>query len=458
MKRILSLVLALCLALTLCACGGSAKNAEDPAAAQPVVNLKDYEGFYTEEFAHRGQMTVTAMPEGTLAFVIDWPDSAFSRSHIEMTGYYDAEQALFVYSDGVWIVKNFDEQGKETDEVRYTRGSGTFQPVQGKLIWTDASDPGREPSSFVYESSLAEHQNQQSEIIIPAPSIVPAATPTPTVPPAPTASPSPSPSTLPVVTKHPTDETVKEGGSCMFVAWYENAIWAVWHFLSPDGQTDLTYEAAAKQFPTLEILNGMYSSMTLRNVPAELNGWRVYCRYSNDAGFTNTRTALITVTAAPKPSVTPTPGPTAAPDPSSPPVINEWVDTTDLNEAVTQSGVSFTPPLAQVIPGELHFLTYRYKTGIIEAAYAGDGGSIRLRVRKSYNLSGTALSGDYNQYSQAWELTLKGVTLQCEGDGETANVAYFTNWYDNFSINYNPGREGFGLTPDQLNSFLNCIQ
>ena len=111
----------------------------------------------------------------------------------------------------------------------------------------------------------------------------------------PEASPSPTP-TLPRVTKSPTDETVDEGGSCLFLAGYENAEIAVWHFVSPDGQTDMTYEAAQTAFPTMEIRNGMYSNLQLRNIPYAANGWKVYCRYSNtDAGYVDTAMARLTV-------------------------------------------------------------------------------------------------------------------------------------------------------------------
>ena len=111
----------------------------------------------------------------------------------------------------------------------------------------------------------------------------------------PKASPSPTP-TLPRVTKSPTDETVDEGGSCLFLAGYENAEIAVWHFVSPDGQTDMTYEAAQTAFPTMEILNGMFSNLQLKNIPYVANGWKVYCRYSNtDAGYVDTGMAKITV-------------------------------------------------------------------------------------------------------------------------------------------------------------------
>lgn len=103
---------------------------------------------------------------------------------------------------------------------------------------------------------------------------------------------------LPTVTKSPTDETVEEGGSCLFLAGYENAELAVWHFVSPDGQTDMTYEAAQTAFPSMEIRNGMFSNLQLSNIPYALNGWRVYCQYSNPGvGYVNTETARITVIA-----------------------------------------------------------------------------------------------------------------------------------------------------------------
>ena len=111
---------------------------------------------------------------------------------------------------------------------------------------------------------------------------------------------------VPRITKHPTGETVNEGGSCYFVAGYEDAIWAVWHFVSPDGTRDLTYLDAAKEFSTLEIINGDRSTMQLKSIPAALNGWKVYCSFSNNIGTANTNSAAISVGGQITP-VTPTP-------------------------------------------------------------------------------------------------------------------------------------------------------
>ena len=153
------------------------------------------------------------------------------------------------------------------------------------------------------------------------------ATPTPT--PSPSAAPQPASTGLPTVTKHPTDETVDIGGECVFIANYSNAIWAVWHFVSPDGKTDYRFDDKAMQtaFPGLKVENGMYSNMSLKNIPAELNGWRVCCEYRNNSGSVRTNYATVNVrgaeaalaAAAPEPTPTPTPEPTPTPTPEPTP-------------------------------------------------------------------------------------------------------------------------------------------
>ena len=107
-------------------------------------------------------------------------------------------------------------------------------------------------------------------------------------------------SKLPKVTKSPTGETVSAGGSAWFIAKYQNAIWAVWHFVSPDGTIDWEYNSKdlAAKFPTLTIKNGDRSDLRLENIPADFNGWKVYCTYSNNLGAVNTNSATVTVGAA----------------------------------------------------------------------------------------------------------------------------------------------------------------
>ena len=135
---------------------------------------------------------------------------------------------------------------------------------------------------------------------VPTPEATPTPTPTDAPTPAPTQTPSPTPApaagNLPIVTKHPGSEKVPANSKCQFVTRYENALYAEWHFVSPDGSRDMDYAEAQKEFPDMKIVNGFTKDLNLENIPAGLNGWKVYCRFSNDSGAVNTNPALITVT------------------------------------------------------------------------------------------------------------------------------------------------------------------
>ena len=159
----------------------------------------------------------------------------------------------------------------------------------------NVQQPAQQPADTQQQTPETSTPETASE---PAPeAATPAPTPEPT--PVPTPEPTPTPEPVPgapIVTKSPTDETVEEGGSCYFVAKYIDATWAVWHFVSPDGQTDLTYEEAQGQFASMKILDGMYSTMKLEDIPLAASGWSVYCRYTNRAGSTDTARATLTVT------------------------------------------------------------------------------------------------------------------------------------------------------------------
>ena len=142
---------------------------------------------------------------------------------------------------------------------------------------------------------------------VPTPEPTPAPTPEPTPEPTPAPTPEPTPEPTPAPTERPTDpnlpritkdpgsETVSVNGSCQFVTRYENAKFAEWHFVSPDGSRDLDFNQMQREFPKLTIKGGSSKDLTLNTIPAELNGWKVYCRFTNNAGSVDTAMASITV-------------------------------------------------------------------------------------------------------------------------------------------------------------------
>ena len=213
-------------------------------------------------------------------------------------------------------------------------------------------------------------------VLTPAPVQTAAPTPVPTpVPTAaafqiPAATPTPvqtqtRTTNLPVITKHPTDEIVEAGGSCWFVAKYENAKWAVWHFVSPSG-TDYTYEQINTVFPGLEVTKGYASTTQLKNIPADMNGWRAYCRFSNDYGSVDTNSANITVKGSRAPtgyvSATPT-GTAAVSMPGAPTVTKSPTD-----ETVEAGGSCwFVAKYENAVYAEWHFVS---PDGLMDVDYS----------------------------------------------------------------------------------------
>ena len=179
--------------------------------------------------------------------------------------------------------------------------------------------------SVLLLSACGARKKKTTVIATPAPTAAAAVTPTPALTPVPTPEPTPivvpistpvptptpvsvfptSPvstftpiitqASLPRVTKDPTDETVPVNGECQFIARYENADLAEWHFVSPDGSLDVSYAVVQSYFPELKIIGGSSKDLTLQNIPEALNGCRVYCCFTNSAGSVNTNSALITV-------------------------------------------------------------------------------------------------------------------------------------------------------------------
>ena len=300
----LALIAILCVALLLSGCSLRRRSAATPSPT-PAFTAKSLEGVYADPLS-QGKLQLTAESDTSAKIIIDIPASASQTTHWEMTGDYDAEKNALVYTNATQVEQTRDANGVRSDRIVSTNGTGSFGIGASKLSWTDDTSIVKGATTdFNYQMSLQAYALQTSAS--PAPSAAPASTPapaaTPTPTPAPTPTPVPTPSPTPVVnpadlpaiTKSPTSETVTAGGSCYFRADYKNAIWAVWHFVSPDGATDLSYEEAQKKFPEMQILNGMYSQMQLKNIPFELNGWKVYCRYSNRSGYSDTDTATITV-------------------------------------------------------------------------------------------------------------------------------------------------------------------
>lgn len=118
---------------------------------------------------------------------------------------------------------------------------------------------------------------------------------------------------IPVVTKHPTDETVEEGGESVFVAKAKYTQIYTWQLISPSGII-FDCDTVHLTFPELKVSGEKTERITLSNIPLELNGYQIRCMFTaGDAVVSNP--AKLTVTAKPTepPTEAPTEQPTEAP-------------------------------------------------------------------------------------------------------------------------------------------------
>ena len=145
--------------------------------------------------------------------------------------------------------------------------------------------------------------------------------------------------------------------------------------------------------------------------------------------------------------------------PAEEPVVgipNPWVETKDASEAIAGAGMNYLLLFSNIIPQKLFGLElqgFRYMDGTLEADYANSANEAFLRISK--NASGIeGLAGDYNEYSQEWNVAVYGVNLQARGGQDRVNVAAFDALGFHFAVGCNLGNEGAGVPLNAVQSLV----
>ena len=131
--------------------------------------------------------------------------------------------------------------------------------------------------------------------------------------PVPTMAPAPQ-NTKPAyltITKNPTNENKKQGGTAYFVACSNIYDSLTWTFVGPDGG-QYTVQNFARMFNAS--VSGEYSTtLSIANVTRDMNGWGAFCTFYYAGQTARTSTAYMYVEGTPKPTPTPTPTPKPVP-------------------------------------------------------------------------------------------------------------------------------------------------
>lgn len=176
-------------------------------------------------------------------------------------------------------------------------------PVVGNLtaLAEDGSTETTQPTAAPTEAPTETPTEAPTE----APTETPTETPTeaPTTPTEAPTTPTEAPTTpstapvpgIPVVTKSPTGETVREGGFAEFVARADYCQDIIWHLRSPGGGTDVLVKDAGSRFPGLVVTGLNTERLGLNNIPMALNEWRVLAEFVGTDGNVWSNSAIITV-------------------------------------------------------------------------------------------------------------------------------------------------------------------
>lgn len=138
-------------------------------------------------------------------------------------------------------------------------------------------------------------------------------------------------------------------------------------------------------------------------------------------------------------------------------ILNPWLTADSIEEAVENSGLeNFSTPavLDAIFPGEYTGPEISYMKKLVELTFTS--GSNTLIVRKS--IGDKDISGDYTAYPEVRELDVNGLSVNAKGNDGLINLAF---WFDQdfaYSVSYNIGPNGNGLSEDQLVSLISQIK
>ena len=108
-----------------------------------------------------------------------------------------------------------------------------------------------------------------------------------------------------VITKQPTNEVRCIGGTAWFISGAMNYDYLRWTFQAPDG-TRYNLREFRERFPYATVKAKNTTTLTIRNLSADMNGFGVYCSFFNKEGRTDTAMAFLYVSGYAAPTYTST--------------------------------------------------------------------------------------------------------------------------------------------------------
>lgn len=101
------------------------------------------------------------------------------------------------------------------------------------------------------------------------------------------------------ITVQPKDVSIKTGQTASFTAKAKNATGITWRLVSPDESEIILVKDVQTYFPKVKVSGRNAETMKLEHVPAQMDGWMVFCTFGGGNSRVETNRATIHITDAP---------------------------------------------------------------------------------------------------------------------------------------------------------------
>ena len=86
-------------------------------------------------------MTITADGDSHYQVEVSWSSSAADWDEWVFSGYFDPEEGVLTYSDGIWLSYSEDEYGSTQEGIVLDNMEGQLLYDDGILYWEDFTSP-----------------------------------------------------------------------------------------------------------------------------------------------------------------------------------------------------------------------------------------------------------------------------------------------------------------------------
>lgn len=125
-------------------------------ATSPSAFLNDevhLVGGWSDTISRRASMAIDPATDGRFEVAIVWGSSAWQSAMWTFTGAWDETTQRLNYSDGVYKIQTFTDDGEMSEEVLGSNQSGYLQYQNGFLVWHDDTNGPGEGATFEYITS-----------------------------------------------------------------------------------------------------------------------------------------------------------------------------------------------------------------------------------------------------------------------------------------------------------------